>query len=111
MASHEVYPRRKRAARAHVTREAERHATPASSPAAATRESLDVAGYVSDMTAQLEAMALAAGLDLLAYFLGMARSEADHFVRTNACSEGEGSDDEDGGLSGEGQAPFDSSTN
>ena len=49
-----------------------------------SREALDVARYVADMTAQLEAMALAADLDLLGYFLGMARAEADLFVRTNA---------------------------
>ena len=78
----------------------------------ATREALDVSSYVSDMTAQLEAMALAAGLDLLAYFLGMARSEADLFVRTNASpetdSEGDEDDYEDDGLADEGQAEFDS---
>jgi hypothetical protein len=49
-----------------------------------THEALDVAEYVSDVAAQIEAMALAAGLELLAYFLGMARSEADLFVRTNS---------------------------
>jgi hypothetical protein len=54
-----------------------------------THEALDVAEYVSDMTAQLEAMALVAGLDLVAYFLGMARSEADLFVRTNSGPEGD----------------------
>jgi hypothetical protein len=73
-----------------------------------TRHSLDVASYVSDMTAQLEAMALAAGLDLLAYFLGMAKSEADLFVRTNAESEGGASESgsADGMQSDEGQADF-----
>jgi hypothetical protein len=35
-----------------------------------------VAGYVADMTAQLESMARAAGLNMLAYFLAMARAEA-----------------------------------
>jgi hypothetical protein len=35
-----------------------------------------VAGYIADMTTQLESMARASGLDLLAYFLGMARAEA-----------------------------------
>jgi hypothetical protein len=50
----------------------------------ATREALDVARYVADLTAQLEAMAVAADLDLLAYFVGMARAEAEMFVRTNA---------------------------
>ena len=71
----------------------------------AAREALDVASYISDMTAQLEAMSLAAGLDLLAYFLGRARSDADLFVRTNASGE-EGADDERDGFSDEGQATF-----
>ena len=35
-----------------------------------------VAGYIADMTKQLESMARAAGLDLLAYFLAMSRAEA-----------------------------------
>jgi len=35
-----------------------------------------VAGYVGEMTTQLESMARSAGLDLLAYFLAMARAEA-----------------------------------
>ena len=39
------------------------------------------------MTAQLEAMAVAAHLDLLAYFLGMAKAESELFVRTNAVAE------------------------
>jgi hypothetical protein len=71
----------------------------------ATREALDVAAYVSDMTAQLEAMALAGGLDLLAYFLGMARSEADLFVRTNTVSEA-GDVAPDDSLSDEDQSEF-----
>jgi hypothetical protein len=58
-----------------------------------TREGLDVARYIADMTAQLEAMAIAAHLDLLAYFLGMARAESELFVRTNAVAEVEGADD------------------
>ena len=40
-----------------------------------------VAGYVADMTAQLESMAGAVGLDLLAYFLAMARAEAAELAR------------------------------
>jgi hypothetical protein len=36
-----------------------------------------VAGNIADMTAQLESMAMAAGLDLLAYFLAMARAESE----------------------------------
>jgi hypothetical protein len=49
-----------------------------------THEGLDVARYITDMTAQLEAMAIAARLDLLAYFLGMASAERELFVRTTA---------------------------
>jgi len=52
-----------------------------------TLEALDVARYITDMTAQLEAMAIAARLDLLAYFLGMARAESEIYVRTNAVAE------------------------
>ncbi len=111
------YPRRKHTAAALSGRDPQHQDSPPpdQAPGPATREGLDVAGYVSDMTAQLEAMALAAGLDLLAYFLGMARSEADLFVRTNAGPEGESGagegedEDEDDTLSDEGQAEFDSS--
>jgi hypothetical protein len=53
------------------------------------QEALDVAHYITDMTAQLEAMAIAARLDLLAYFLGMAKAESELFVRTNAVAEAE----------------------
>ena len=53
------------------------------------REALDVAHYITDMTAQLEAMAVAAHLDLLAYFLGMAKAESELFVRTNTVAEAE----------------------
>jgi hypothetical protein len=56
---------------------------------AVTHEALDVARYITDMTAQLEAMAIAARLDLLAYFLGMARAESEIYVRTNAVAEAE----------------------
>jgi len=110
MSSYDVYPRRKRAQRARGTREPEHRGSAQSdeAPELATREALDVAGYVSDMTAQLEAMALAGGLDLLAYFLGMARSEADLFLRTNAGAEGE-AEGEGAAISEEGQASFDSS--
>ncbi|HEX9169225.1 MAG TPA: hypothetical protein VF886_09905 [Roseiarcus sp.] len=51
------------------------------------QEALDVAQYITDMTAQLEAMAVAAHLELLAYFLGMAKAESELFVRTNAVAE------------------------
>src|SRR5271168_4716262 len=60
---------------------------------AVTHEALDVARYITDMTAQLEAMAIAARLDLLAYFLGMARAESEIYVRTNAVAEAEGTDE------------------
>jgi hypothetical protein len=53
-----------------------------------------VARYITDMTAQLEAMAIAARLDLLAYFLGMARAESEIYVRTNAVAEAERVDEE-----------------
>lgn len=45
-------------------------------------EAVAVARYISDMTAQLETMALAARLDLLAYFLAMARAEGEASART-----------------------------
>jgi hypothetical protein len=61
---------------------------------AVTREALDVARYITDMTAQLEAMAMAARLDLLAYFLGMAKAESEIYVRTNAVAEAEREDEE-----------------
>ncbi len=61
---------------------------------AVTREALDVARYITDMTAQLEAMAMAARLDLLAYFLGMAKAESEIYVRTNAVAEAEREDKE-----------------
>jgi hypothetical protein len=54
-----------------------------------TQEALDVARYITDMTAQLEAMAIAGRLDLLAYFLGMAKAESEIYVRTNAVAEAE----------------------
>ena len=61
---------------------------------AVTHEALDVARYITDMTAQLEAMAIAARLDLLAYFLGMARAESEIYVRTNAVAEAERADEQ-----------------
>jgi hypothetical protein len=68
---------------------------------AVTHEALDVARYITDMTAQLEAMAIAARLDLLAYFLGMAKAESEIYVRTNSVAEAEHPDDPDE------QRPFD----
>jgi hypothetical protein len=66
-------------------------------PGEATREALDIARYVADMTAQLEAMSAAVDLDLLAYFLAMAKAEAELFLRTNpeATPTPEPSDDEE----------------
>jgi hypothetical protein len=43
-------------------------------------EARDVARYIIDMTARLEAMAIASGLDPLAYFLGMAKAESEILV-------------------------------
>ncbi len=49
---------------------------------------LEVARYVTDMIAQLEAMAVAARLDLLAYFLSMAKAEGVLYVRGNGQADG-----------------------
>ena len=40
-----------------------------------------VARYIADMTAELEAMAKAARLDLVGYFLAMARAESETAAR------------------------------
>jgi len=61
---------------------------------AVTREVLDVARYITDMTAQLEAAAFAAHLDQLAYFLRMAKAESEIFVRTYGAPETERAQDE-----------------
>ena len=42
-----------------------------------------VAQYLADMTGQLESMARAAKLELVAYLLSMARTEADSMARTS----------------------------
>jgi hypothetical protein len=55
---------------------------------AVTREVLDTARYIIDMTAQLEAAAITAHLDRLAYFLGMANLESEMFVRTYEAAQG-----------------------
>ncbi len=65
---------------------------------------------MADLSAQLEAMALAADLDLLAYFIGMGRAEAELFVRTNAeAGEEPKSSDDDGpaGSEAQGDKSFD----
>ncbi len=66
-------------------------------PGETTREALDIARYVANMAAQLEAMSAAVDLDLLAYFLGMAKAEAELFLRTTAeaATIPESSDDEE----------------
>ncbi len=56
---------------------------------AVTREVLDVARYITDVTAQLEALAIAAHLDRLAYFLGMAKAESEILVRVSGVAEAE----------------------
>jgi hypothetical protein len=97
MGGEAVFPRRKRNGHGRPARDSQMSATlQALDPGlrVAPREALDVARYVTDMTAQLEAMAIAAGLDVLAYFLGMAKSEGDLFVRTNAEAERTNSENE-----------------
>jgi hypothetical protein len=59
-----------------------------------TREALDVARYIAGMTAELEAMANAARLDQLVYFLGMAKVESEIFVRTYGVPEAERAEEE-----------------
>lgn len=91
------FPRRKRGENGRVGRSAPARAPRSandSTDAAVTREALDVARYITDMTAQLEAMAIAGRLELLAYFLGMAKAESEIFVRTNAVAEAERGDED-----------------
>jgi hypothetical protein len=59
-----------------------------------TREVLDVARCITDVTAQLEALAIAADLDRLAYFLGMARAESETSVRVSGVPEAGRAEDE-----------------
>jgi hypothetical protein len=61
---------------------------------AVTREVLDVARCITDVTAQLEALAIAADLDRLAYFLGMAKAESETLVRVSGVPEAERAEDE-----------------
>ena len=61
---------------------------------AVTREVLDVAHYITDVTAQLEALAIAAHLDRLVYFLGMAKAESEILVRVCGVPEAERAEDE-----------------
>jgi hypothetical protein len=59
-----------------------------------TREALDVARYIAGMTAELEAVANAARLDRLVYFLAMAKAESEIFVRTYGAPEAERAEEE-----------------
>jgi hypothetical protein len=86
MAGENEFPRRKRAGRGRNAPDPQGAATRLTddpSSRVSAPEAFDVARYVTDMTAQLEAMAIAAHLDLLAYFLGMAKAEGDLFLRSN----------------------------
>lgn len=56
---------------------------------AVTREALDVARYITGMTTKLEALAFAARLDRLVYFLGMAKAESEILIRTYGAPEAE----------------------
>ena len=89
MAAENGFPRRKRSARGAIDGDPQTAPRRRDETAGVTpQEALDVARYVTDMAAQLEAMAIAARLDLLAYFLGMAKSESELFVRTSAPAAG-----------------------
>jgi hypothetical protein len=96
MAGEETYPRRRRPEHSRTGKSAPARSLRREEDVVfrASREALDVARYVSDMTAQLEAMANAARLELLAYFLGMAKAESEMFVRTSTLSTNETEDDE-----------------
>jgi hypothetical protein len=59
-----------------------------------TREELDAARYIADMTAKLEGAAIAARLDRLVYFLAMAKAESETFVRTCGVPEAERAEEE-----------------
>jgi hypothetical protein len=54
-------------------------------PGSRQAEAIAVARYIADLSAQLESMATASRLDLIAYFLAMARAESE------ACARGAGS--------------------
>ena len=93
----ERFPRRKRPARQRFglrSRTAAPGSPLESARGGAMNEAIDIARYVADMTAQLEAMSGAADLDLLAYFLSMARAEAEMFLHRTEPAD-EASDDAD----------------
>lgn len=50
-------------------------------------DALEVARFVMGMTTQLEAIAVAVHLNVLAHFLAMAKAESDQFVRSSAQAE------------------------
>jgi hypothetical protein len=61
---------------------------------AVTRKEVDAARYIAGLTAKLEAVAIAARLDRLVYFLGMAKVESEIFVRTHGGERAEEESDE-----------------
>ena len=82
-----------RAARSAPARSPRRPDKP--SHGAVTREEeLDAARYIAGMTAKLEAVAVAARLDRLVYFLRMAKAESEIFVRTYGAPEAERAEEE-----------------
>src|ERR1700689_3870435 len=64
---------------------------------AVTREELDAARYIADMTAKLEGAAIAARLDRLVYFLAMAKAESEKFFCTFGVPEAGGGEGETAG--------------
>ena len=62
---------------------------PADPTASRAAEAGAVARYIADMAGQLESMATAARLDLLAYFLAMARAESEAASRDGAVAASE----------------------
>lgn len=85
-------PGQRRAGKSNPARSPSRADDP--SLVAVTRETLDAARYIIDMTTQLEAVAITARLDRLAYFLGMAKLESEIFVRTYFALEAECAEEE-----------------
>jgi hypothetical protein len=61
---------------------------------AVTRKAFDVARYITGMTAQLEAEAIAAHLDQLAYLLAMAKVESEIIARMYFGPEAERAEEE-----------------
>jgi hypothetical protein len=61
---------------------------------AVTRKAFDVARYIAGMTGQLEAEAIAAHLDRLAYLLAMAKVESEIISRMYFGPEAEGAGEE-----------------